>query len=239
MNALTPFTYGDNVVRIMEVDGEPWFVAADVCKVLDIRNVTQAVELLDADERYTLSNTEGVPGANGAQSFNLISEPGLYALVMRSRKPEARKFDRWVRHEVLPSIRRTGSYMAPQMQDGDEDELDQFGPLAALSVKLRMVSLASRLHGTGAARRMWVELGLPAIEADGAAPLSDIVLGAINRAGIISQPELYRAVKKHKMTSTRLWHVVDALAADQRIRVERIATGGAGRPRTVYHAVDL
>lgn len=85
-------------------NGEPWFVAADVCRALDIGNPTQAIARLDSDESTLISN-EG-------REMNIISEPGLYALVLGSRKPEAKAFKRWVTHEVIPSIRRTGGYIA-------------------------------------------------------------------------------------------------------------------------------
>lgn len=78
------------------IDGEPWFVAADVCALLDVKNVTQAVGRLDGDER-TMFNI----GRQGDSS--IVSEPGLYSLILGSRKPEATKFKRWVTHDVLPS----------------------------------------------------------------------------------------------------------------------------------------
>lgn len=100
----TIFQYGAAEVRTVLIDNEPWFVAADVCGVLDIGNPSMAVARLDDDERTLISN-EGslVP-------FNAVSEAGLFALILGSRKPEARAFKRWVTHEVLPAIRRTGSY---------------------------------------------------------------------------------------------------------------------------------
>lgn len=100
--------FGVHGVRIVMRDGAPWFVAADVCAALDIGNVSMAVARLDADER-TLISAEGLPAAG----LGLVSESGLYALVLGSRKPEAKSFKRWVTHEVLPSIRKTGSYGAP------------------------------------------------------------------------------------------------------------------------------
>ena len=91
-------------IRVTDQNGEPWFVAADVCRALDIGNPTQAIARLDSDESTLISN-EG-------REMNIISEPGLYALVLGSRKPEAKAFKRWVTHEVIPSIRRTGGYIA-------------------------------------------------------------------------------------------------------------------------------
>jgi anti-repressor protein len=97
-------------VRTILIDGEPWFVAMDVCRVLDIGRTHDAVRGLDPDERGT--DTIRTPG--GDQQVSIVSEAGLYALIMRSRKKEARAFRRWITHEVLPSIRRTGAYSAPQ-----------------------------------------------------------------------------------------------------------------------------
>ena len=95
-------------VRTLVKDNEPWFVAADVCKALDLG--PEQVRRLDEDE-YTLVSTQGIPGAKNPE-MNIVSEPGLYALVLGSRKKEAKAFKRWVTHEVIPSIRRYGVYAA-------------------------------------------------------------------------------------------------------------------------------
>ncbi|QNA93230.1 MULTISPECIES: phage antirepressor KilAC domain-containing protein [unclassified Microbacterium] len=103
MNALEVFNYDGADVRTILIDGDPWFSAVDVCAALEIGNTTQAMTRLDADERTLISN-EG-------RDINVVSEAGLFSLILGSRKPEARAFKRWVTHEVLPSIRRTGSYV--------------------------------------------------------------------------------------------------------------------------------
>ena len=90
-------------VRVVERDGEPWFVAADVCNVLDLSNPTIAVSRLDEDERAKFNL--------GRQGYaTIVNEPGLYTLVLGSRKPEAKAFKRWITHEVIPIIRKTGAY---------------------------------------------------------------------------------------------------------------------------------
>ena len=95
-------------VRGLLRNGEPWFVAKDVCDCLEIRTDTVRA-ILDEDEVATTNpNTIGVP--SGGRDMLLVSEPGLYSLILRSRKPEAKEFKRWVTHEVLPSIRKTGQY---------------------------------------------------------------------------------------------------------------------------------
>lgn len=97
------------------IDGEPWFQASDVCDALGIINVSDALKRLDDDEKMTLDLTDGHSGSRGgAQFVNVVSEYGLYALVLTSRKPEARKFKRWITHEVIPSIRKHGAYVKPE-----------------------------------------------------------------------------------------------------------------------------
>ncbi len=100
------FNYNGNQVRTVVVNGEPWFVAKDVCEILEITWVKDAVEGLDEDEKGRAI----IPTPGGNQQMTIINEPGLYSLVLRSRKPEAKQFKRWITHEVLPAIRKTGGY---------------------------------------------------------------------------------------------------------------------------------
>lgn len=94
-------------LRALMVGDDPWFVARDVCDALDLSNTTVAIQSLDDDERAKFNL-----GRQG--EANLVSEAGFYKLVMRSRKPEAKAFQRWVTHEVLPSIRKRGGYLTPE-----------------------------------------------------------------------------------------------------------------------------
>ena len=99
-------------VRVVMQDNEPWFVATDVCKALEISNNRDAVNRLDEDEKMTVDLTDTHSGKRGgAQSITAVNEPGLYSLVLSSRKPEAKVFKRWITHEVIPSIRKHGAYM--------------------------------------------------------------------------------------------------------------------------------
>ncbi len=111
MNELQVFNspeFGE--LRVAEIDGVPWFVAADVCRVLDITNTTDAVSRLDEDEKSRFNL--GLPGGD----TNCVNEYGLYALVLGSRKPEAKTFKRWLTHDVIPAIRKHGAYIAPNAQ---------------------------------------------------------------------------------------------------------------------------
>ena len=103
--------FGD--IRAVMIDDEPWLVAVDVCNALEIGNPSQALTRLKNNEKMTITNNEGHSGKRGgAQKLNLVNEPGLYRLIFTSRKAEAEKFQNWVYHEVLPSIRKTGAYVA-------------------------------------------------------------------------------------------------------------------------------
>ncbi|AYC54135.1 BRO family protein [Bacillus licheniformis] len=103
------FNYEGSEVRTVVKDGEPWFVAKDVCSVLEISNPSQALSRLDEDEKNTIILNEGIGNPNKM----IVNEPGLYTLILGSRKPEAKQFKRWVTHEVIPLIRRNGAYMTP------------------------------------------------------------------------------------------------------------------------------
>jgi prophage antirepressor-like protein len=114
---IVPFQYSDKTVRtITDENNEPWFVAKDVCEILDISKHRDAVSRLDDERGSVLLDTLG-----GRQEFSTVSESGLYNLIFQSRKPEARKFRKWVTSEVLPSIRKTGSYLNKSVElDGSE-----------------------------------------------------------------------------------------------------------------------
>lgn len=116
------FDFSTHAVRVLEQSGEPWFVAADVCRVLEISNPRDAVISLDDDEKATVGNPDARPGQPGAKVFNIVSESGLYALIFKSRKPQAKAFRKWVTAEVLPEIRRTGAYAGPVAQGMESDD---------------------------------------------------------------------------------------------------------------------
>jgi prophage antirepressor-like protein len=100
------FNYENSEVRTVVQSGEVWFVAKDVCDVLEIKNTTDAIKRLEEDE-VTRFNLGGFVG-----EVNLVNEPGLYSLILGSRKQEAKQFKRWITHNVLPTIRKTGGYVA-------------------------------------------------------------------------------------------------------------------------------
>lgn len=119
MNDVTIFRKNEfGAVRAVTLDGEPWFVAADVCRALGIGNSSDAVKRLDDDE-HALVSIEGL--SRGNDKANIINEPGLYGLVLASRKPETKAFKRWITHEVIPSIRKMGGYIAAKPDETPEE----------------------------------------------------------------------------------------------------------------------
>ena len=110
-----PFVYDNQAIRVIkDEDGNFWWVAKDVCKALTLENTKWAIKNLDEDEKgVTKVDTPG-----GEQKVIIINEPGLYALILRSNKPEAKIFKRWITHEVLPSLRKTGGYRMNGTDEG-------------------------------------------------------------------------------------------------------------------------
>lgn len=121
MDKLIPFTYDGHELQVFKnqefgemrtiiKNGEPWFAATDICSALEIGNPSQALARLDTDEKFTtLISNDGA--ASGKSQMSFVSESGLYSLTLGSRKPQAKPFKRWVTHEVIPSIRKTGGYV--------------------------------------------------------------------------------------------------------------------------------
>lgn len=117
-NEIQQFDFrGASLRTLTDKAGEPWFVAKDVCDILELGNTTNALRALDEDEKTNFTNCN--VAQNGGRAPLIISEPGLYKLIMRSRKPEAKEFQRWVTHEVLPQIRKTGGYIPTSETDDD------------------------------------------------------------------------------------------------------------------------
>ncbi len=113
MNEMQVFNYESNEVRTIMRNGEPWFCLVDVCRVLDLSSPHKVAERLDADEK----GRNQIPTPGGKQETWFINESGLYNVILRSDKPEARPFRKWVTGTVLPTIRKTGAYSANALRD--------------------------------------------------------------------------------------------------------------------------
>lgn len=107
MSAILPFYFEEQPVRVEDRDGEPWFVLSDICRALGLSNVGDAAARLDDDEKDNIGITDAI---DRARQVIAVSESGVYSLVFSSRKEGARRFKRWVTHDVLPAIRRTGQF---------------------------------------------------------------------------------------------------------------------------------
>lgn len=130
MNDIQKFTNDEfGTIRVANHDGEEWFVAKDVCRILGISDPNQSCRHFDSDEKGLFA----IQTPGGEQSVVHVSEPGFYKLVMKSRKPEAKAFQRWVTHEVLPSIRKQGAYVYSNGTESD-DVLMARGLLAAQTI---------------------------------------------------------------------------------------------------------
>ena len=175
MTALISYQFDQYPVRVMTIDGAPWFVANDICNALLIKNARDALARLDEDEKGVgLTDTLG-----GRQELNIVSESGMYALVLGSRKPEAQRFRKWVTAEVLPSIRRTGSYSLPVNDDGAASPLPD-GDWTPRD-KIAWVRTMLHLRGRGAALDVARILQLPMPD---------------NAAAALADPELERRARE-------------------------------------------
>jgi len=149
MNEVTVFRFeGTREIRTVLKDGEPWFVAKDICDILELTNPTVAIESLDDDERskYFL-------GRQG--EVNIINESGLYALVFKSRKPEAKAFRKWVTSEVLPAIRKTGQYTVTATNMISEEFTSRaFAALRSIAVTAGLEGNAATVSADNAMKRI-------------------------------------------------------------------------------------
>lgn len=109
-NEVQVWNYESSEIRTVQVNGEPWFVLADVCKVLELSSPHKVAERLDGDEK----GRNQIPTLGGVQEMAVVNESGLYTVILRSDKPQAKPFRKWVTSVVLPSIRKTGSYSVQQ-----------------------------------------------------------------------------------------------------------------------------
>ncbi|WOI54314.1 Bro-N domain-containing protein [Parvularcula sp. LCG005] len=176
MSSLIVHLFEDDFpIRSLMRGGAPWFIARDVCRALHYTNTRDPIRRLDDDEKGVVKHD--TPG--GDQDMVIISEPGVYRLIAGSRTPAAKRFQRWLYHEVLPDIRRTGQYAGPPKAGDDVDIREK-------EWKLEAVRSAHRYFGKAAARALWLQLGLPSADSfciatppdpsgDGRAALSHIL----------------------------------------------------------------
>lgn len=136
------FSFNNSSLRTLTDEaGDPWFVLKDCMSILSLGNPTETVKMFDDDEFNT---TEVIDSIGRRQQSYIISESGFYRLVMKSRKPEAKEFQRWVTHEVLPTIRKTGGYIPATEADSDEDVLTKAVLIAQKTIDLKNRQLQAK-----------------------------------------------------------------------------------------------
>lgn len=169
MNAFVPHIFEDNLVRSIMRDGEPWFAGKDICQVLGIKDHKQALERLDEDERgrYTVPPPSAQNGVGGGEQIMIIvSVPGAFQIIFTSRVPVAKRLKRWLAHEVLPALMKTGTYTMPERAEplytaaGEPFAFD-LKAMPVARTRCELVSLYLRLRGREAALSLWREAGLP------------------------------------------------------------------------------
>jgi prophage antirepressor-like protein len=171
VSALAVFAFGEQVVRISDRDGSPWFVGRDVCAALAIAKPQNALARLPDDEKGAL--IVGTLGGN--QEMIVISEAGMYRLVLTSRTEPAERFKTWVVQDVLPSIRRTGSYRMP-LPANDQAEPSDLAALLetaagcrTINAKIALVRAAGNTFGNEAAQEAWRRCNLPDVAPEASA----------------------------------------------------------------------
>lgn len=182
--SIIPFQFQDREVRVVDVDGEPWFVASDVAKILGYRDAANLTRRLDADDRGTRS----VSTPSGDQLMTVVTEPGLYASILGSHVPGAQQFKRWVTREVLPQIRRTGSYGMVRELTGPE-----LMARALIEADSTIKAQAAELE----AARPKVEIADRFLDADSDYSVRDAA-NALTRAGVkVGERRLFTALAEY------------------------------------------
>lgn len=174
MKALEVFRFEGAEVRTLVINGEPWFVLADVCAALDLSNPTVTAARVD---QYALSEAEVIDSMGRTQTARIVNESGLYEVAIRSNKAEALAFRRWITREVLPSIRRTGSYSVPETRE-------QLLARAFIEATSAITEKDARIAELTPRAEAWDELA----SAEGDYSVADAA-GMLRRAGIEIGPQ--------------------------------------------------
>lgn len=201
-SSIIPFENEEfGVIRALRDEtGEPWFVAKDVCNALGLTNTTEALRGLDDDEVSNITNSE--VAQNGGRSPRIVSEPGFYKLVMRSRKPEAKAFQRWVTHEVLPSIRKRGGYMVEVPNETPEQTMARAILIARDTIERQRADI-DMLAGENAVLAPKAAMADAFLDADGAYTITQ-ASGLLRQLdGSMSRRRLFQLLRTDRMMEQR------------------------------------
>lgn len=183
LNALTSYQFEESPVRIVMIAGDPWFVATDLAAALGYAQSAFMCRMLEEDEK----GLHIVQTLGGKQEMNIISESGMYACVLKSRREEAKRFRKWVTAEVLPALRKTGRYEMHDHDPAPAQALDM-DPVR-LQAGANVVRLAMRLYGPAAARGLWAQVGLPPCISDSEAVFDGDPIAAPLKAFLADKQE--------------------------------------------------
>ena len=142
---------GRTLATITDKKGNPWFIAKDVCGVLGYRDTNDGTKYLDSEEQNTCTDKS----SGQVRHIKIINEPGLYSLILRSRKPEAKEFKRWVAHKVLPAIRKTGGYIHGADKMSEKEIMAKALLVAQRTIEQRD-KLAQAFFASDQSRKMWI-----------------------------------------------------------------------------------
>ena len=181
-------------VRTVLRDGEPWFVAADVCRALELGQVTNTIRRLDEDEKALIS-IKGI--SRGNDQVSIVNEPGLYSLVLGSRKPEAKAFKRWITHDVIPAIRKTGGYLAGEESMTDDELVAKALIITAEKLKQREARIAE-LHAKIEEDKPFTDFGKAISASPASILLGDFAKLAANNGIAIGRNRLFKWLRDNK-----------------------------------------
>lgn len=230
---ITPFTYNDHQVRVVTgPDGEPWFILADLCRVLELKNPRDVASRLDRDDVGTTDATDSV---GRTVQMNTVTESGMYDTVLLSRKPEARAFRRWLTHDVVPSVRKRGGYLTPEATEKALMDPDFIIQLATALKEERAAKAA--LEAQAAEDAPYTLFGRAASRHDTDLLVKDVA-ALITQAGTpIGSGTLFRWLRKHGWLCKRLgrmWNHPTQWAIDKgyiRARIHFVSTASGDMER--------
>lgn len=223
MSTLQMLSYKQNEVRMVMQDDGPWWVLKDVCEILELKQSHRVAARLDDDEKGgTFLTTPG-----GDQEMTIINESGLYSVILRSNKPEAKAFKRWITHEVLPSIRRTGGYQTPISE-------------AELLVRLAQANLAQEQRISALERR--VDLSVSPVTKT-SLPACAVLPSPSSWNNFLSSLDIAQILgRSHNQVLRRIRNVLKYAEIDGIIVQDHIQTAyrrGKNNARQIYYQLDL
>ena len=193
MNELQIFNYNNKQFRIVDENGEFWFIAKDVCNILGLKQVTRALQGLKKNDSRLLKVTHP-QNPNKKLEVNAVSEPGLYKLIFKSRKPEAEQFQDWVFYKVLPDIRKHGMYISDKLAEQAKVDKEAFDTVVNnyLAEKKKTQELQEYIEKN----RAYTLLGEIVTSLEGSVPIADASTMCVQHGYDIGRNRLYKLLRE-------------------------------------------